>query len=105
MVLFRPELVLFARGLINVFVTDGSMAMVGMNAVLPSFFPGLGVTVLEALSPLLHRFCTERLQDEMNIRDTSDILSHSEHWILRSSRAPESVTCWIAHSKIPPNLS
>ena len=71
-------LALFARGLINVFVTDGGMAAVGMDAVLPWFLLGLGVTVLEALAPLLHRFCTERLQDEMNIRITSDILSHAE---------------------------
>ena len=71
-------LALFARGLINVFVTDGGMATVGMDAVLPWFLLGLGVTVLEALSPLVHRFCTERLQDEMNIRITSDILSHAE---------------------------
>ena len=71
-------LALFARGLINVFVTDGGMATVGMDAVLPWFLLGLGVTVLEAVAPLLHRFCTERLQDETNIRITSDILSHAE---------------------------
>jgi ATP-binding cassette, subfamily B, bacterial len=71
-------LALFARGLINVFVTDGGMAAVRMDAVFPWFFLGLGITVLEAVSPLLHRFCAERLHDEMNIRITSDILSHAE---------------------------
>ena len=71
-------LAIFARGLINVFVNDGGMAAVGIDAVLPWFLLGLGVTILEALAPLLHRFCTERLRDEMNIRITSDILSHSE---------------------------
>ena len=71
-------LALFARGLINVFVTGGDMAAVGMDAVLPWFFLGLAVTVLEAVAPLLHRFCTERLHDEMNIRITSDILRHAE---------------------------
>jgi ATP-binding cassette subfamily B protein len=71
-------LALFARGLINVFVSDGSTANVSMAAVLPWFFLGLGITVLEALAPLLHRFCTERLQDEMNIRISSEILSHAE---------------------------
>jgi ATP-binding cassette subfamily B protein len=71
-------LAVFARGLINVFVTDGDMAAVGMDAVLPWFLLGLGVTVLEAIAPLVHRFCAERLQDEMNIRITSDILSHAE---------------------------
>jgi ATP-binding cassette, subfamily B, bacterial len=71
-------LALFARGLINVFVVDGGMAAVQVDAVLPWFVLGLGVTVLEAVSPLLHRFCAERLHDEMNIRITSDILSHAE---------------------------
>jgi ATP-binding cassette subfamily B protein len=71
-------LALFARGLINEFVTGGSMAVIGIDAVLPWFLLGLGVTVLEALAPLVHKFCTERLHDEMNIRITSDILSHAE---------------------------
>jgi ATP-binding cassette subfamily B protein len=71
-------LALFARGLINVFVSHDRIAAVTMDAVLPWFLLGLGVTVLEALAPLVHRFCTERLQDEMNIRITSDILSHAE---------------------------
>ena len=68
----------FARGLINVFVSGREVTTVGVGAVLPWFLLGLGVIVLEALAPLVHRFCTERLRDEMNIRITSDILSHSE---------------------------
>jgi ATP-binding cassette, subfamily B, bacterial len=71
-------LALFARGLINVFVSDGGISTVSMDAVLPWFLLGFVVTVLEALAPLVHRFCTERLNDEMNIRITSDILSHAE---------------------------
>lgn len=71
-------LALFARGLINVFVSDGGTAAVRMDVVLPWFVLGLSVTVLEALAPLVHRFCTERLQDEMNIRITSEILRHAE---------------------------
>jgi ATP-binding cassette subfamily B protein len=49
-----------------------------MDAVLPWFFLGFAVTIVEAVAPLLHRFCTERLQDEMNIRITADILRHAE---------------------------
>lgn len=71
-------LALFARGLINVFVSDSGISTVSMDAVLPWFLLGFAVTVLEALAPLVHRFCTERLKDEMNIRITSDILSHAE---------------------------
>ena len=71
-------LAVFARGLINVFVTDGGVAAVGMGAVLPWFLLGFGITLIEALAPLVHRFCTERLHDDMNIRITSDILNHAE---------------------------
>ncbi|MEX0802267.1 MAG: ABC transporter ATP-binding protein [Candidatus Binatia bacterium] len=72
-------LAVFARGLINVFfVGQGGAAAVGMDAVLPWFLLGFGVTILEAMAPLVHRFCFERLHDDMNIRITSDILSHAE---------------------------
>jgi ATP-binding cassette subfamily B protein len=71
-------LAVFARGLINVFVGHGGVAAVGMDAVLPWFLLGFGVTILEAVAPLVHRFCTETLHDDMNIRITSDILSHAE---------------------------
>jgi ABC-type multidrug transport system fused ATPase/permease subunit len=71
-------LAIFARGLINKFVTDGGVAAVGIDAVLPWLLLGFGVTLLEATAPLLHRFCAERLHDDMNIRITSDILSHAE---------------------------
>lgn len=71
-------LALFARGLINVFVVEPGTAAIGMDAVLPWFLLGLSVTILEAIAPLLHKFCTERLKDEMNIRITSDILAHAE---------------------------
>ena len=71
-------LALFARGLINVFVAHGGVAAVGMDAVLPWLLLGFGVVILEAMAPLVHRFCIERLHDDMNIRITSDILSHAE---------------------------
>jgi len=68
----------FARGLINVFVGERGLAGVDLNAVLPWVFLGFGVTLLEAIAPLAQRFCTRRLHDDMNIRITSDILSHAE---------------------------
>jgi ATP-binding cassette, subfamily B, bacterial len=71
-------LAVFARGLINVFVGESGVAGVGMDAVLPWFFLGFGVTILEAIAPLGQRFCAQRLHDDMNIRITSDILSHAE---------------------------
>jgi ATP-binding cassette, subfamily B, bacterial len=71
-------LAVFARGLINTFVSKGGVGAVGMDAVLPWLFLGFGVTILEAIAPLGQRFCAQRLRDEMNIRITSDILSHAE---------------------------
>ena len=71
-------LALFARGLINAFVTDGSVGTVSMDAVLPWVLLGFGVTILEAIAPLAAKFCGERLRDDVNIRITSDILSHAE---------------------------
>jgi len=61
-----------------VIVGHGGVAAVGMDAVLPWFFLGFGITLLEAMAPLLHRFCAERLHDDMNIKITSDILRHAE---------------------------
>ena len=60
------------------FVAGGSLTGIGIDAVLPWFFLGFGVTILEAIAPLAQRFCTERLHDDMNIRITSDILRHAE---------------------------
>ena len=70
-------LAVFARGLINVFVGDNGLN-VGLDVILPWFLLGFGVTILEALAPLAQRFCTQRLHDDMNIRITTDILSHAE---------------------------
>ncbi|MGH7824585.1 MAG: ABC transporter ATP-binding protein [Candidatus Binatia bacterium] len=69
---------IFARGLINAFVTDGNVGAVTMDAVLPWLLLGFGVTVLEAIAPLTARFCTDRLHDDVNITITGDILSHAE---------------------------
>lgn len=66
-------LAVFARGLVNVFVGQGGIAGVGMDAVLPWLFLGFGVTIMEAIAPLGQRFCAQRLHDDMNVRITSDI--------------------------------
>jgi|SRR5215813_5395824 len=81
-------LALFARGLINAFVSKGGVGAVGMDAVLPWLFLGFGVTILEAIAPLAQKFCTERLQDDVNIRITSDILSHAEKLELAFFESP-----------------
>jgi ATP-binding cassette, subfamily B, bacterial len=70
-------LAVFARGLINVFVGNSGLA-VSLDAILPWFLLGFGITILEATAPLAQRFCTQRLHDDMSIRITSDILSHAE---------------------------
>jgi hypothetical protein len=49
-------LAVFARGLISVFVGESGVAGIGMDAVLPWFFLGFGVTFLEAIAPLGQRF-------------------------------------------------
>jgi ATP-binding cassette subfamily B protein len=71
-------LALFARGLINAFVNDGGRTAVSMEAVRPWLFLGFGVTLVEAIAPLVQRFCTQRLHDDVNIRITSDVLNHAE---------------------------
>jgi ATP-binding cassette subfamily B protein len=52
-------LAVLVRGLINVFVGESGVAGVGMDTVLPWFFLGFGVTILEAIAPLAQRFCRE----------------------------------------------
>ncbi|HWO41698.1 MAG TPA: ABC transporter ATP-binding protein [Candidatus Eisenbacteria bacterium] len=71
-------LAIFARGLINAFVSDGAVATVTFESVAPWLVLGFGVTVVEALAPLTARFCTDRLHDDVNIRITSDVLAHAE---------------------------
>ena len=70
-------LALFGRGLIDAFVSNRNSGAEGMSAVLPWVFLGFGLTILEALAPLAEKFCTRRLHDDIDLRITSDILSHS----------------------------
>jgi len=68
-------LAIFARRLVNGFVGNGA---VDIHTILPWLFMGFGVTVVDAISPLTQKFCNERLHDDVNLRITSDILSHAE---------------------------
>jgi hypothetical protein len=61
-------LALFARGLINKFVTDRGISAITVEEVIPWVLFGFAVTLLEAIAPLATKFCTERLRDEV-IRD------------------------------------
>jgi ATP-binding cassette subfamily B protein len=70
-------LALFGRGLIDAVVSNRYSGPEGMNAILPWVFLGFGLTVLEAMAPLVEKFCTHRLKDDVNLRITSDILVHS----------------------------
>lgn len=72
-------LAIFARGLINVFVKNADVANVSITDVLPWVFFGFAVTMLEAIGPLTTKFCSQGLNDDVNIRITSDILRHSEN--------------------------
>jgi ATP-binding cassette subfamily B protein len=71
-------LAFFARGLINVFTGTGGLTGVQMDAVLPWFFLGFAVTILEATAPLAQRYFSQRLHDDMTLRITSDVLKHAE---------------------------
>ena len=71
-------LAFFARGLINVFVAEGGPGAANVSAATPWLLLGFAVTVIEAVVPLVERFCIQRLHDDVNLKITSDILSHSE---------------------------
>lgn len=61
--------------------------------------------MLEAIAPLAAKFCGERLRDDVNIRITSAILSHSEKQEPAFLNILKNAIYWIEPSKIPPNLS
>lgn len=70
-------LALFARGLINAFVEAARNEADGITVVLPWLLLGLALTLVEAVSPLVHKLFTQRLHDDINLRITSDILTHA----------------------------
>jgi ATP-binding cassette subfamily B protein len=70
-------LAMTARGLINAVVRAANHGSSNVSGVLPWLILGMGLTVLQALSQFGFTFLTQRLQDELNLKLTSDILSHA----------------------------
>jgi ATP-binding cassette subfamily B protein len=75
--LVPAALALFARGVINAFVEVSRSGTSDLGPLVPWLLFGLGLTLVEAVSPLINRFLTQRLQDDLNLRITSDILVHA----------------------------
>ncbi|HWP24692.1 MAG TPA: ABC transporter ATP-binding protein [Candidatus Binatia bacterium] len=71
-------LAIFARGLVNAFTDRGGAGPVDGSAIWPWLLFGFGVAIADAVGPLGQKFCNERLHDDVNLRITSDILSHAE---------------------------
>ena len=82
-------LAIFGRGLINAFVNNGGLGSAGIDAVRPWIYFGLGVTFLEAVAPLASRFYTQRLNDDVNLKITTDFLAHAEKLELAFFESPE----------------
>jgi len=70
-------LALFARGIINacVKVMDGAP----IELVYPWMALGLGLTLLEGIGQLAQTFLSRRLEDDINLAVTTDILTHASH--------------------------
>jgi len=69
--------VLFARGLINVFVKSAGKGTEGLEAIMPWLIFGFVLAIFEAVNPLAQRFFTQRLQDDVNLKITGKILEHA----------------------------
>lgn len=70
-------LALFARGLINAFVKSAGSGLNDPSPLYPWLLLGLGVTIIEALGPLAHKLLSDRQRDDVNLKVTSDILTHA----------------------------
>jgi ATP-binding cassette, subfamily B, bacterial len=66
-----------ARGLINAVVHAFNHGINDLSGVLPWLVLGMGLTVAQAVSQFGFTFLSQRLQDELNLKLTSDILSHA----------------------------
>src|SRR5262249_18278675 len=66
-----------ARGLINAVVHAFNHGINNLGAVLPWLILGMGLTVMQAVSQFGFTFLIQRLQDELNFKLTSAILSHA----------------------------
>ena len=86
--LVPAALVLTARGLVNAVAAALSENSDNTNAMLLWLALGLALTVVAALSNAGNRLFTLRLQDELNLRITSDILDHAANLDLAQFEDP-----------------
>jgi ATP-binding cassette subfamily B protein len=69
--------VLAARGLINAVSAGLGGGTGGLPALVPWLLLGVGCTVLEALARAVHDFASRRLQGELTVSLTDEILAHA----------------------------
>jgi ATP-binding cassette subfamily B protein len=81
-------LALTARGLINVAVRSLGAGEHSFTPLVPWLALGLGIALVEALAPLCAKLFTQRLNDELNLRMTSEFLAHAARLDLASLEDP-----------------
>ena len=75
--LFPAGMALIMRGLINAVVEAIRLESDQLAPLFPWLFLGLGLTIIMAISELLHKYLAGRLADEVDISITSKILNHA----------------------------
>jgi ATP-binding cassette subfamily B protein len=70
-------LALFARGIINACVEVIDAGGGDLSAVYPWLAVGFALTLLEGVGQLSHSFLSRRLEDDINLAVTTDILTHA----------------------------
>lgn len=68
-------LALFLRGIVNALID--ALEVGSTSQVVPWVLLGLVLTIVEGLAPALTRFVTQRLQDDLNLHFTSELLGHA----------------------------
>lgn len=81
-------LALTVRGLINAAVSALDSGAKDIAPVLPWLLLGLGLTIAEAVSQRANKLFAERLHDELNLRITSDVLTHAAELDVASFEDP-----------------
>ena len=74
--LTAPGIALVARGLINAAVAAARHEGPGLAAFAPWLAAAFGLAAVEAVLPMLGRFCRDRLADDMGLAMTSRVLEH-----------------------------
>jgi ATP-binding cassette subfamily B protein len=70
-------LALVARGLINTTVEKIGTGEGGIEPFLPLLLAGLALAIVEAVAPIANKLFQHRLADDLNVRVTTDILTHA----------------------------